>query len=114
MQRHPKGYDPLPDRSSNSFPAMGGDVVNDIVADLNFPRDPRQQLMARGGTADLCRTCGLLPEDHQTEAAQAGYSPLGEKTRPGVHWSVDSGETRNYADLLSESRTQAFRNSTVR
>ena len=67
-------------------------------------------MMARGGTASLCRTCLQLPEDHQTPAAQDGYEPLGPQT-PGVHKSVDDGSARNYSDLLAESRTQAFHNS---
>ena len=71
MKRLPAGYDPAPEKSSNSFPAMGGDMSG-VVGDLSFPRVPGVQLMRRGS---VCRHCMLLPEDHQTPAAQAGYSP---------------------------------------
>ena len=56
--------------------------------------------MARGGTASLCRHCYLLPEDHQSPAAQAGYRPLGTQTPPGVHPDVDDGSAHNAADDL--------------
>ena len=106
------GYAPVPKREvvRNTFDAMGdGGVLNDVIADLSFPRDPRTQLMARGGTASLCRHCYLLPEDHQSPAAQAGYEPLGTQTPPGVHPDVDDGSAHNAADeLYADSRSAEF------
>lgn len=102
---------PKPEVVRNKFATMGGSgVLNDVIADLSFPRDPQTQLMARGGTASLCYTCLLPAEDHVTPAAQAGYEPLGSQV-PGVHRSVDDGSARNYSDVLAESRNAAFHNS---
>lgn len=90
----------------NTFDTMGDKgVLQSVIGDLSFPRVPGMQMMRRGGP--VCSTCMLLPEDHQTPAAQAGYSPL--TGVPGVHPSVDDGSAHNAADdLYADPRPGEF------
>jgi len=110
MQRHPAGYDPPLERSTSHFDAMGDSgVLNDVISDLSFPRNPRTQLMARGGTESLCRHCLLRPEDRQTPRSAAGYEPLGGGQTPGVHPDVTDGSAHNATDdLYADPRPGEF------
>jgi hypothetical protein len=79
--------------------------LNDIVGDLSFPHDSRQQLMSRN-TGDLCRHCMLPPDAHTTsESAAAGYEKLGPQI-PGVHPDTDSA--LNSADVYADPRRAEF------
>ena len=103
MRRAPAGYEPAPDRSTNQFAAVGGDMSG-VIGDLSFPAQPGTELVPRGGP--VCRHCYLPPSDHQSPSSQAGYEPLA--SIPGVHPDTDTA--LNSAD----SRYSEFHNSAAR
>ena len=95
MQRHPAGYDPAPERSTNHFPAMGPDTyVKDVIGDLSFPTPAGVQMISKDA-GDLCRTCLTPVKYHMTLPDSAvGSQPLGNQT-PGIHPDTDTA--LNYA-----------------
>ena len=106
MRRHPAGYDPPREVSTNHFDAMGPDAyLKDVIGDLSFPTPAGVQMVSKN-TGDLCRTCLTPVEKHMTSPDSAvGYSPLGNQT-PGVHPDTDTA--LNSADAYKDPRRGEF------